>query len=139
MIQAIKVVRLILTFFFFGVLLFTYAYFPLTIDVNIDGMGRIDRDYFFYATVGLYLVINLITYFFRYYSDRNEMPEKRRFWIHALAPVLYFSMSVLIGYLTVVNNSNDLDASDFNYLNYLSVFLVGGWVLSFLFVLIKKI
>lgn len=138
MFNAVKVVRLITTIVFLIVLLTGYAYLPLTLDINIEGFGRVGRDIFFYSAVGLYVLLNLITYFLRFYADRVGMTQYRRLHIHALAPVLYFSMTLLVGYLTVVNNAQDIDPQTFNYLNYLSFGLIILWFFSFLFVSFKR-
>ncbi len=137
MFNVVKVARLITTLIFLGVLLLAYAYLPLTLDINIEGFDRVGRDFFFYLAIGLYILFNLITYFLRFYADRIGMSTYRRLHIHALAPVLYFSMTVLIGYITVVNKFQD--PSIYNYLNYVSIILIAAWFFSFLFVSVRRL
>ena len=139
MFNAIKVIRFITTFVFLAVLLASYAYLPLTMDINIDGFERVGKDFYFYSAVGLYLLLNLITYFFRFYADRVKLTLYRRLMVHILAPVLYFSLTLIIGFLTVVNNALDVIPSTYYYLNYLCVILILGWIFSFLFVTVRKL
>ena len=139
MFQAAKVIRLIFTFVFLAVLLLCYAYLPLTLDINIEGSQRIGRELFFYVAIGLFLLVNLSTYFLRNNATGLTSAPKKKLLIHLLAPVLYFSMAMLIGFLTVVNNPQDVSVISFNYLNYLAAGLVLAWIFSFLFVSIKKI
>ena len=139
MLQASKFVRIFFAFFFLAILLMIYGYLPLTIDINIEGFGRVGRDFFFYSCIGLFIFFNLITYFFRYLADRSGMGYYQRTVVHLLSPVLYLSMTLLIGYLGVLNNSTAMSSSTYNYLTYLSPILLILWIFGFLFVLIKKL
>ncbi len=67
------------------------------------------------------------------------MTPYRRLGVHLLAPVLYFSSAMLIGYITVFNNAQDIDPGDFNYLNYLAPGLILAWFFTFLFVSIRRL
>ncbi len=140
MINAVKIVRLVMTVFLLAILLVSYAYLPLTIDTNLD-TPRLGRDHFFYGAMGLFLVLNLITYFLRFFVDRINAPQYSRVAVHALAPVLYFAMTLLIGFLALLNNASatEVEPADFFYLNYLSSFVLIAWFVVFLFVSIRKV
>lgn len=138
MLNAIKVVRIITAFFFLVILSFSYAYLPLTLDINVELMGRVGRGHYFYTILGLFMVINLSSYFLRYYVGKIQAAPNQQLVIHSLAPVLYFSLTLLVGFVTVINNAQDIDPGSYNYLNYLSGGLVIGWILTFLFVSIRK-
>ncbi len=139
MLQAAKFIRVFSTFFFLVILLLVYGYIPLTLDINIDGFERVGREFFFYSCIGLFILFNLITYFFRYLTDKSSMGYYQRTAVHLLPSVLYFSMTFLIGYLGAVNNAAALDLSSYNYLTYISSILLISWFFAFLFTLIKNI
>jgi hypothetical protein len=138
MFQIAKVVRLVFIFFFLVVLLFIYAYLPLTIDIGIEEIGRVGRGLFFYTTVGAFMTFYLITYFLKYYVDRQGIGQYQRLFVHLLPAVLYFAMTLLIAFIGVNNNADDIRPSTFYYLNYLCVVILVGWIFGFLFVLIKR-
>lgn len=139
MLYSTKFIRIFATFFFLSILLLIYGYLPLTLDLNIDGFERIDRDFFFYSCIGLFILFNLITYFFRYLADRSSMGYYQRTAVHLLPSVLYFSMTLLIGYLGIWNNASAMNPSSYNYLTYLSPILLILWIFLFVFTLAKKI
>lgn len=139
MLQSVKVIRLIMMFVFLGILLFSYAYLPLTLDINMDGFDRIGREVYFYSAIGLFLLINLVTYFLRFYAERISMAPYGKLAIHLLAPVLFFSFTLLAGFLTVINNAQDIDPGKWVYLNYLAIVLVSAWTLSFLYAAIRRV
>lgn len=138
MFQIAKVVRLVFIFFFLVVLLFIYAYLPLTIDVGVDEIGRVGRNTFFYTTIGTFVGLYFITHFLRYYVDRQGIGEWQRLYVHILPAVMYFTLTLLIGFIGVNNNSDDIRPSTFYYLNYISVFLIFAWIIGFLFVLVRR-
>ncbi|MCP4457878.1 MAG: hypothetical protein GY816_07630 [Cytophagales bacterium] len=139
MLQASKFIRVFFAFFFLAILLLTYGYLPLTININIDGFGRVGREFFFYACIGLFIFFNLITYFFRYLADRTNMGYYQKTIIHLLPSVLYFSFILLIGYLGTINNAPAMNSSSYGYLTYLSSALLIIWIFAFLFTLLKKV
>ena len=139
MLQASKFIRVFTAFFFLAILLMVYGYLPLTLDVNIAGFDRLGREFFFYGCLGFFFILNLITYFFRHQADKSDMGYYQKTVIHLLPSVLYFAMTLLIGYLGAINNSQALDASSYGYLTYLSSALLIIWFFSFLFTYIKKL
>ncbi len=139
MLQSAKFIRVFTAFFFLAMLLMIYGYMPLTLDINIPGFERVGRAFFFYSCIGLFVLFNLITYFFRYLADRSSMKYYQRATIHLLPSVLYFSMTLLIGYLGAVNNASSIDPSRYSYLTYVSSVLLILWFFSFLFTLIKQV
>jgi len=138
MFQFAKVLRIFTAIFYVVILLFIYAYLPLTLDLNIEGIGRIGRGFFFYTAMSVFVVLQLIFYFFRFYVDRAGVGQQLRFTVHLLPSVMLFSLTLLIGYLGVLNNAEDIAPSRYYYLNYLSAVLMIGWFFAFLFVLIRK-
>lgn len=139
MLQSAKFIRVFFAFFFLAILLLIYGYAPLTLDINISGFERVGRDYFFYSCIGLFIFFNLITYFFRYLANRSSMGYYQRTTIHLLSPILYLSMTLIIGYLGVINNSSAMSSSTYGYLTYLSPILLIFWIFGFLFTRIKKV
>lgn len=138
MFQFAKVLRIFTSLFFIIILLFIYAYLPLTLDINLEGVGRIGRGFFFYTAMSVYVVLQLIFYFFRFYVDRAGVGQQLRFTVHLLPSIMLFSLTLLIGYIGVLNNAEDIAPSRYYYLNYLSAALMVGWFFAFLFVLIRK-
>ena len=138
MFQIAKVARLVFIFFFLVVLLFIYAYLPLTIDIGSDEIGRVGRNMFFYTVIGTFIGLYFITHFLRYYVDRLGIGELQRLYIHILPSVLYFALTLLVGFIGVNNNADDIEPSTFFYLNYISVILIFGWIIGFLFALVRR-
>jgi hypothetical protein len=138
MFQVAKVLRIFSSIFFVIILLFIYAYLPLTIDINFESIGRIGRNFFFYSAMGSYVVLHLMFYFFRFYVDRAGVGQYLRLVVHLLPTIMLFSLTLLIGYVGVLNNADDIAPSRYYYLNYLSAALMIGWFFAFLFVLIRR-
>lgn len=137
MFQFAKVVRLVTYFLFLTILLLVYAYVPLTLDVQMDGIGRVGRSFFFYSALGVFLVLHFALYFLRVQIDRMGVGLWVRFAIHALPSVLFFSLTLLIGYVGILNNAQDIEPARYFYLNYLSAGLPLIWLAGFLFVVAK--
>jgi hypothetical protein len=138
MFQVAKVVRLVFIFFFLVVFLFIYAYLPLTIDIGLEEIGRVGRNSFFYTVIGLFVGFYFISHFLQYFVDRQGIGMYQRLFIHLLPAVLYFALTLLVGYIGVNNNSDDIRPSTFYYLNYLCIVVLVGWICGFLFVLVKR-
>jgi len=133
-----KVTRIITSIFFVGVLLLAYAYLPLTLDLNWEGFGRVDRSSFFYIALGTFITLNLITYFFRWHSNQSGLLPRTRLMIHLLPSVLFFALALLVGYVAVLNNAADVSPQDYNYLNFVSIILLMTWVVVFFYFFIRK-
>ena len=138
MLKVIKVVRILTTFLFLIILSFSYAFLPLTIDINIEEIGRISKDLYFYSSVTLLLLIQLITYFLRYYMDRENVAFNLKVAIHSLTPILFFSIILLLGFITFYNNQESFPSGSYNYLYYLSGGLVLVWVVGFIYTIINR-
>lgn len=137
MIKAIKVLNAVSVLLFSVVLLGTYAYLPVMVDVQIDGVGDIHKQTLFYYFFAAFVVINiLLRVGLSFFSSGRS--EDWVAWIRTIIFVVNFYLSAIFGFIGVSNNTTSVSPEDFAYLNYLGPVFLGVWLVGLIFFLLKK-
>jgi hypothetical protein len=139
MLKAAKVLRIFSVLLFLATLLFTYAYVPLTLEVNIEALGRVGREHFFYFFLILFVVLAMMLRFLRTRVDAMGVPHEVRLWVHLLPFVVFTSLVLVIGYLGVLNNAQNVGPANYFYLNWLAVLLIAAWAVGLVVVIVRGI
>lgn len=119
-----------------------YAYLPVMVKVFPGDQGMlIHREYFFYYTVALFLIINLFTWGLKRLTNPLLMLKRGELvtaWFNVIAPIINIYLSMLLGYIGVINNPLHVSAQGFAYLNYIGPFLILAWIIVFFYLLSTK-
>ena len=137
MIKAVKVLNTLSIIFFMAILLLVYAYLPIMVDVNVEGLKDIHKQTFFYYIVGGFVVVNIILRLIRSLGAKH-LPTEPQAWLSAIIFVINFNITLLVGFIGVWNNPTHIDPSSYGYLNYLGPVFIIIWVVGLIFLFFKK-
>ncbi len=137
MIKAIKVFNSVSVLLFSVILLLVYAYLPIMVDMNLEGLKDIHKQTFFYYAFGSFVIVNVIIRIGVSLGSRN-LSEDLAAWIRAILFIVNFYLASMIGFIGVINNTGHINPSSFGYLNYLGPIFLIIWVIGLIFFLIKK-
>jgi len=137
MIKAVKVINLFSTLLFAAILLLVYAFLPVKVNLNIEGVSDLHKQDFFYQVLIGFLAVNILLRLLIFYGLKS-LPALLLSWISSFIFVLNFYFTLLIGFVGVWNNSTSIAPSSYSYLNIIGPFLVVVWVIGLIFLVIKK-
>lgn len=145
-----------LTIVFF-LIVFLYIYSAsrefVSYEVSDTGMPlkQITRDMFFYITVTVFLVSNLILVIpAKLIELQYTLKLKRLFprgdafrdhmlaWIYSFTGILNISLVIIVFYIHSISNQNEIKSHEFNFFFYLIPVFFVLWVLGLFFILSKK-
>lgn len=137
MIKAIKVFNSVSVLLFSVILLLVYAYLPIMVDFNMEGVKDMHKQTFFYYAFGSFVIINIIIRLGVTLGSRN-LPEDLAAWIRVILFIVNFYLASMIGFIGVINNTGHINPSSFAYLNYLGPIFLLIWIGGLIFFIIKK-
>lgn len=140
---------------FLFLLLYVYAALPefATYVVNEAGMPlkQVSKDSFFYGTVSLFLVYNLLLIIpakliemkinvslKRLFPVGDPYRDKILSWIYSFIGILNIAIAVLVFYIHSLSNQNEISSSEFSFFFYLAPVLMLVWVLVLFYLLAGK-
>ena len=137
MIKAIKVLNVFSTLLFAAILLLVYAYLPISVDLNIDGLSSIHKQTLFYQLLAGFVILNIILRLTINHGFKSlvELPKA---WLSLLIFIVNFYLTLLVGFVGVWNNATHVSPSSFGYLNLIGPVLLTIWVVGLIFLVIKK-
>ncbi len=138
MTKAVKVLNLFSTLFFAVILLLIYSYLPLQVDLNLDRFGVIHKQDFFYQVLITFIILNIILRGVIFYGFKS-VSTLLLSWISALIFVVNFYLTLLIGFIGVLNNAAHISPTGFGYLNVFGPVLLIAWLSGLFFLIIKKL
>ena len=141
MIKVVGLVRFFSIILFLVTLGFVYAYLPLKVNMAPDdGMLAVDKDFFFYAVAAMFLVVNMVfTVIARVLGPRvRSHSEEMLAWLKAGAPALNIYISLLVGFVGVINNPLSISASSYVYLNFIGPAMIILWLGGFIYLFLQS-
>lgn len=137
MIKAVKVLNLFSTILFAVVLLTIYAYLPISVDLNIDGVTAVHKQSFFYQALIAFISVNIILrLIFNFGFKKNGGLLSS--WLSSLILIINVYLTLLIGFIGVWNNATHIAPSGYSYLNFIGPILLIIWIGGLIFLVIKK-
>jgi len=136
----IKVVNVLNTFsaiLFAIVLLTVYAYLPISIDLNIEGMSNMHKQDFFYNSIGIFVGINVLMRLVINIGFKH-LANVLQAWFRLFIFIINVYFTLMIGFIGVWNNATSITPSTYSYLNYIGPFLLVVWIIGLIFLVIKK-
>lgn len=137
MIKAVKVLNLFSMLLFAAILLLVYAYLPISVNLNVDGVSSIHKQDFFYQALIGFLALNILLRMVIFYALRS-IPALLLSWVSSFIFVINFYFTLLIGFIGVWNNSTHVSPSSYSYLNILGPVLLVIWVVGLIFLAFRK-
>mgnify|MGYP006266917635 CR=1 FL=1 len=142
MVRTVKFLRFLSFLLFLGILTLVYAYLPVIVQLTEDfNQLTVHKEDFFYYVVALFLIINVfIVIMNRIVSPliENRSGEMAVAWFTALAFVLNIYLTMLMGYVGVLNNQTHIPLDAYAYLNYIGPFLLMVWLAGFFYLTVNK-
>lgn len=137
MIKAVKILNLTSVFLFTVVLIFIYAYLPISVDLNIEGIENIHKHRFFYYSIAIFLIINILVRVILNLSFKT-VSENVLAWLTSFIFIMNVYITFLIGFVGVWNNSTHISPSNYSYLNFLGPIFIIIWVGGLIFLVVKR-
>ena len=137
MIKAVKVLNLFSTLLFAAVLLLVYAYLPISVNFNIEGVSNMHKQDFFYLALLGFLAINILMRVV-VFVGLKRIGTLLMSWISGLIFVVNFYFALLIGFVGIWNNATHVSPSSYSYLNVIGPFFVLIWIVGLIFLAFKK-
>lgn len=124
---------------FLAILLLVYAYLPVMADLTLDnGDFQVRKEDFFYFGIGVFVVVNLFFLGFQKLFEQFITRVEVKAWVRGLSFVINIYLTLIVGFIGVINNTNHLNPSGFAYLNYLGPFLIFSWIVGLIYVVKQK-
>lgn len=143
----------VLTFLgFLGALSLNYASVPEQVAIHTDGQGTPDqlvaRETFFYLSLGLFVVVNVICFvFFRMLRTipatsavfyRSELFKERvGAWFSSFTTVINIFMICMVIYISLFNTQGDYRIEQFNWIVFVGPVLLAAIMLWLLVLLLS--
>jgi len=137
MIKAVRVLNLFSTLLLAAVLLLVYAYLPVSVDLNIEGLKNPHKQDFFYRSLTFFLVINILLRFLIFYGLKH-LKVFLLSWVSGFIFVTNFYFALLVGFIGVWNNSTHIAPAGYDYLNIMGPALLIIWLAGLVFLVVKK-
>ncbi|WP_420578426.1 hypothetical protein [Ekhidna sp.] len=137
MTKAIKVLNRFSILLFSAIFLLVYAYLPISVDMEIEGVKQLHKQHFFYYFFGAFMVLNIALKVATSYGTKN-MNEELSAWSRSIVFILNFYFTTIVGFIGVLNNSTHINPGDYAYLTYLGPALLLIWVIGLIFLFIRK-
>lgn len=134
MIKVVGIIKFLSVVFFLAVLTWVYSYLPVNVNLLPDSIEwQIDREYFFYSILITFIVLNVILSVLLSVlkSRTRNWQATTQAWLRAMTPALNIYITLIVGFVGIINNSSHVAASSFTYLNYLAPLIFIVWVIGF--------
>ncbi|MEM8968910.1 MAG: hypothetical protein AAGE93_21010 [Bacteroidota bacterium] len=150
-----KFVKIAWGFTFLGFLIalsLSYAFLPIEVGLQADSNGQpdqfINRETFFYLSLGTFVVVNIICLVF--FRVLNALPasstvfyrsilfkERIRDWFGAFTTVINIFLICIVSYLSLFNNQGDYQIGQFNWIMWVGPLLFAGVLVWFVVILLS--
>lgn len=142
MTKAVNLLRVLSIIFFLVAFVLIYAFMPIMVELGSEEMSlNMHRENFFYYGLATFLGINiLVAVLLRmleawFASIGNELVET---WVLGLHVVINVYLTLIVGYIGVLNNTATMLASTYAYLNFIGPTLIFLWIFGLIYLVVKK-
>ncbi|WP_258097536.1 hypothetical protein [Marinoscillum pacificum] len=134
MLKVVNFLKFLSILLFLGILLLVYAYLPVMVNLTLDNSDlQLRKEDFFYFGIGVFVVVNLFFLGFQKLYESHISKLEVKAWVRGLSFVVNIYLTLIVGFIGVINNTAHLDPSGFAYLNYLGPFLIFIWVVGLIY------
>ena len=135
MIKAVGIVRFLSLVLFLGGTGLVYAYLSPQVELSMGAEAWVvTRDTFFYVALGTFVLINIALRVLSQNVRKNlgrDWQDKTLAWFLAIVPIVNIYITLLIGFVGVINNPTHVSTTSFAYLNFFGPLLILVWVIGF--------
>ena len=107
-------------------LLYVYAGLPQDVIIQQEETGQViaGREFFFYVTTFILMVVNVLVYIA---AKTNRSNEDFRAWLHGLVVTINIFFILALNFIQVFNSAEKFDYSRIGFIIYGSVILILIW------------
>ncbi|RED93871.1 hypothetical protein [Marinoscillum furvescens] len=139
MVKVVNFLKFLSIVLFLGILLMVYAYLPVQVSLETAPGGyQLHKETFFYYTITGFIVINIVLLAFQKLNEKRLSGDPLKAWMRGLGFVVNIYLTLIIGFIGVINNTTHLDPASFAYLNYLGPFLLVAWFVGLFYLVFSK-
>lgn len=135
MVRAVGLIRFLSYAFFLLAIGLVYAYLSPRVELGFGPKAWVvNKDTFFYSTLVTFVVVNIAL---RVLSQNikngiaSDWQAKTLAWFLVIVPIINIYISLLVGFVGVINNPTHVSASGYAYLNFFGPVLLVVWVIGF--------
>jgi len=154
MIKVANLARIITSLLLIIVLGFVYANLPEMVGLHFNDEAKpdymIEKSYFFYFTILIFLAFNLLNTIFVKVFEQIPISSTRMFftnarfksdftsWISSFSPVINLFLIFVISFIGIYNSGDVALINSYSYLAYFGQFLVLAWLVMLIFILLNR-
>ncbi len=138
MLRVINLIKIFSAFIFLGTLSLVYAYMPIMVSLDEEGVAQVHKENFFYSSIVAFVVANLLILFIQKIINQKTISEELKAWVGGFTFVFNLYLSFIVGFLGVINNPTHIPASNYFYLNWLGPILIFAWTIGLIFLVLKR-
>lgn len=120
---------------FAGIFLLVYAYLPIQVNLNVEGLASLHKQDFFYKVLLGVVVINVLLRVLIHVGLRG-INDRLFVWISSFIFIFNLYVTLLIGFIGVANNPLHFTANSYSYLTYLGPLMLIAWMVGLVYQLI---
>ena len=135
MVKAVGIVRFLSFALFLGAMGLVYAYLSPKVEL---GMGPkawvVNKETFFYTALATFIIVNIVLRILTQYMKNSlaqSWEDKTLAWFLAIVPIVNIYVSLLVGFVGVLNNPTHVSTTSYAYLNFFGPALLFVWVIGF--------
>lgn len=136
--RIISIIILVVVFFI------AYAGLPEQVLIMLDSASNpsnyIDKDYFFYGTLGVLILANTLLYILATMLSKTASPISKvsSVYVNMLSIIVNIFFSVSLSFIGILNGQENFDYSSFAPFIYASQALFVVWAIAFIISIIKS-
>lgn len=139
MLRVVNFLKILSIILFLVILLLVYAYLPVMVALDPGTFDwSLHKETFFYYTIACFVVVNVVMLGFQKLTEPRMTNEDAKAWARGGGFVINIYLTLLIGFIGVINNTAHLDPAGFVYLNYFGPILIFSWIVGLIYLLYKK-
>lgn len=139
MLKVVNFLKFLSITLFLGILILVYAYLPIMVNLQ-PGSSEIQlhKETFFYYTIAVFVIVNIVMLAFQKLTENKISKLEVKAWARGAGFVVNIYLTLLIGFIGVINNAQHLDPAGFAYLNYMGPVLIISWIIGLIYLIFKK-
>lgn len=135
MVKAVGIIRFLSFGLFLIAMGLVYAYLSPQVELAMGPKAWVvSKDTFFYSILGIFVGVNVVLRILSQNMKKGigqSWEDKTLAWFLAIVPIINIYISLLVGFVGVINNPTHVSTSSYSYLIFFGPVLLVVWVIGF--------
>ncbi|MDW3192114.1 MAG: hypothetical protein R8G66_07110 [Cytophagales bacterium] len=135
MVKAVGIIRFLSFALFLIAMGLVYSYLSPQVELAMGPKAWVvSKDTFFYGILGIFVGVNVVLRVLSQNMKKGigqSWDDKTLAWFLAIVPIINIYISLLVGFVGVINNPTHVSTSSYSYLIFFGPVLLVVWVIGF--------